>query len=69
MTWPEYLDLLLAILAQTPDGWVAVGAMISVVLTLVIIVAATLAVANEDMRRRDVYYEDYIRDITGDNNG
>ena len=61
MTWPEHLDLILAILAQTPAGWVAVIAMIGVILSLVIIVAAILAVANKDARRRDIYYEDYIR--------
>ena len=61
MTYPEYLDLFLAILAQTPHGWATVGTMISVILSLVVIVLATLAVAAEDMRRRDVYYEDYIR--------
>ena len=61
MTYPEYLDLLLAFLAQIPAGWVAVGATIGVILSLVVIILATLAVANEDMRRRDIYYEDYIR--------
>ena len=60
MTYPEYLDLFLTILAQTPHGWVAVGAMIGVILSLVVVILATLAVAAEDMRRRDIYYEDYV---------
>ena len=68
MTWPEHLDLLLAFLAQIPSGWVAVGAMLGVILSMVVIVLATLAVAAEDIRRRDIYYEDYMRSIyTGGN--
>ena len=62
MTWPERLDLIWDILAQTPQGWIAVGAMLGVILVLVIIIAAAITVANEDARHGDVYYEDYIRD-------
>jgi hypothetical protein len=58
MTWPEYLDLLLAFLTQTPR----VVAILGVVLSMVVIILATSAVAAEDIRRRDIYYEDYIRD-------
>jgi len=61
MTWPERLDLILDILAQTPHGWIAVGAMLGVISVLVIIIAAIFAVANEDARHRDIYYEDYIK--------
>lgn len=62
MTWPEYLDLLLTILAQTPHGRAAAGTLIGMILIAVVIMAATLTVADEDMRRRDVYYEDYVDD-------
>jgi len=60
MTWPERLDLIWDILAQTPHGWIAVAAMLGVISILVTIVAAVVAVASEDTQRRDVYYEDYV---------
>jgi len=60
VTWPERLDLILDILARTPHGRIAVGAMLGVISVLVIIIAAIIAVANDDARHRDVYYEDYI---------
>lgn len=65
MTWPERLDIILDILAQMPQGWVAVGAMVVVILIGVVIMAAIIAVANEDGHSRDIYYEDYV----GSNHG
>jgi len=62
MTWPERLDLILDIIAQTPHGWIAVVATAGIILILVIIIAAIIAVANDDARHRDVYYEDYVDD-------
>ena len=61
MTWPERLDLILDIIAQTPQGWIAVAAILGVILVLVIIIAAIVTVANEDARHRDIYCEDYIK--------
>lgn len=61
MTWPERLDLIWDILAQTPQGYIAVAAMLGVLLVLVIIIAAIIVVANDDAKYRDAYYEDYVR--------
>lgn len=43
--------------------------MLGVISVLVIIVAAVIAVADEDMQHRDIYYEDYVmgRNHIGDN--
>ena len=60
MTWPERLDLILDILAQTPHGWIAVGVTAGIILIPVIIIAAIIVVASDDARRSDAYYENYI---------
>ena len=60
MTWPERLDLILDILAQTPHGWIAVAATAGIILILVTVIAAVIVVASDDAQYRDVYYEDYV---------
>lgn len=60
MTWPERLDLILAILAQVPYDWIFVGIVVGMALSAVLDVLAILIVAGDDPRRRDVYCEDHV---------
>jgi len=62
MTWPERLDLMLAILASIPYRWLLTGVIIGMVLAATIVIAAVLVTGGDDPRRRDVYYENHIRE-------
>ena len=62
MTWPERLDLLLAILAQVPWSWVMTGLIAGVVLGIIIVILAAIVTVSGDVRHRDVYYENHVED-------
>lgn len=66
MTWPEYLDLILATLAQAPWSWVLVGVIAGVILGMTLVILAAVMVMSGDAQCRDTYYEDHI---IGGNNG
>lgn len=60
MTWPERLDLILAILAQVPWSWVIASMIAGVAFGVALVILAAVVVISSDARRRDAYYEDYV---------
>ena len=62
MTWPERLDLFLAILTQVPWSWVMIGLIAGVVLGIIIVILAAIVTVSGDIHHRDVYYENYVGD-------
>ena len=66
MTYSEYLDLILAALAQAPWGWVVASMIAGVALGVSLVILAAVVVTSGDTQYRDTYYEDYIG---GNHNG